>query len=123
MNNHPELYALRDALKGLLDHYVRHANSGDAGNWDPEEEPEVIKARSALLLQMQGEVPQPSHSVVIGIFDDPGSTEIVANVRIIEKGICDPSRVNETKALVLWRLARVLNCPLSRLVVIEEVRR
>lgn len=36
------------ALENLLDHYLQLANSGDAGNWDPEEEPVVIEARRAL---------------------------------------------------------------------------
>ncbi|MCG2586544.1 hypothetical protein [Massilia sp. TS11] len=39
---------MRDALSNLLNRYVRLANSGDAGNWNPEEEPEVIAARAAL---------------------------------------------------------------------------
>jgi hypothetical protein len=41
----PELY---EALQGMLDHYTTLINSGDAGNWDPEEEPQVIAAREAL---------------------------------------------------------------------------
>lgn len=36
------------ALQSLLDRYLELANSGDAGFWDPEEEPEVIAARAAL---------------------------------------------------------------------------
>ena len=39
---------LRAALAQLLDHYVTLANSGDAGFWDCETEPEVIAARAAL---------------------------------------------------------------------------
>jgi hypothetical protein len=39
---------LRAALEKLLDHYTALINSGDAGFWDPEEEPEVIEARAAL---------------------------------------------------------------------------
>jgi hypothetical protein len=35
------------ALQSLLDRYLELANSGDAGFWDPEEEPEVIAARAA----------------------------------------------------------------------------
>lgn len=39
---------LLDALAGLLTHYVRLVDSGDAGNWDAEDEAEVIAARAAL---------------------------------------------------------------------------
>lgn len=39
---------LRSALEGLLDHYVALVASGDAGFWNPEEEPQVIAARAAL---------------------------------------------------------------------------
>lgn len=39
---------LTQALQGLLDKYTMLVNSGDAGNWDPEEEPEVIAARAAI---------------------------------------------------------------------------
>lgn len=39
---------LRAALAGVTDLYCRLINSGDAGNWDPEKEPEVIAARAAL---------------------------------------------------------------------------
>jgi len=39
---------LIQALQGLLDKYTMLVNSGDAGNWDPEEEPEVIAAHAAL---------------------------------------------------------------------------
>ena len=39
---------LREALQGLLSRYVRLVESGDAGNWDAEAEPEVIAAREAL---------------------------------------------------------------------------
>lgn len=41
----PDLY---EALKGLLDHYAMLVESGDAGNWDAEREPQVIAARTAL---------------------------------------------------------------------------
>lgn len=36
------------ALSMLLERYLRLANSGDCGNWDPETEPEVILARKVL---------------------------------------------------------------------------
>lgn len=39
---------LTQALQGLLDKYTMLVNSGDTGNWDPEEEPEVIAARAAI---------------------------------------------------------------------------
>ena len=38
-----------EALEKLLDKYVTLVNSGDAGFWNPEEVPEVIAARAALL--------------------------------------------------------------------------
>jgi hypothetical protein len=48
----PPIPALEDAkivaLRALLDRYVELASSGDAGFWDPEEEPVVINARAAL---------------------------------------------------------------------------
>lgn len=39
---------LREALEKVTDLYVSLANSGDAGNWNPEAKAEVILARSAL---------------------------------------------------------------------------
>lgn len=39
---------LREALGGLLDHYVQLVNCGDCGFWNPETEPPVILARTAL---------------------------------------------------------------------------
>ncbi len=45
VNSHQMLV---DALAQMTEHYVSLINSGDAGNWNPEEEPEVIKAREAL---------------------------------------------------------------------------
>lgn len=36
------------ALQGLVDHYTRLVNSGDAGNWDPEQEPVLVAARTSL---------------------------------------------------------------------------
>jgi hypothetical protein len=36
------------ALERLLECYCALANSGDAGNWDPEEQAEVIQARAAI---------------------------------------------------------------------------
>ncbi len=36
------------ALKSMLERYVSLVNSGDAGNWDPEGEPEVAQSRAAL---------------------------------------------------------------------------
>ncbi len=40
--------SLVEALEGILEKYVSLVNSGDAGFWNPEEVPEVIKARSVL---------------------------------------------------------------------------
>ncbi len=39
---------LKAALEGFLESYLVLANSGDCGNWDPEEEDHVIAARAAL---------------------------------------------------------------------------
>ncbi len=36
------------SLKKLLEMYIAMVNSGDCGNWNPEEEEEVIEARNAL---------------------------------------------------------------------------
>jgi hypothetical protein len=36
------------ALKGITEMYVRLINSGDCGNWDPEEDKEVIASRAAI---------------------------------------------------------------------------
>jgi hypothetical protein len=44
----PTIQEVREALSGLLDHYTQLVNSGDAGNWNPEKEPQVIAARRAL---------------------------------------------------------------------------
>lgn len=41
----PELF---EALETFVEEYCALVNSGDAGNWDPEEEPKVIAARAAL---------------------------------------------------------------------------
>ena len=42
---------LEGVLRGILDRYVTLVDSGDAGNWNPEEEPQVIAARAALSVQ------------------------------------------------------------------------
>jgi hypothetical protein len=42
------LAVARDNLAMMIEHYVRLAGCGDCGNWNPEEEPEVIAARNAL---------------------------------------------------------------------------
>lgn len=39
---------LKTALIKLLDSYVALVKSGDAGNWNPENDEEVILARKAL---------------------------------------------------------------------------
>lgn len=39
---------LTDALAGLLNHYVALVESGDAGNWNAEDEDVVKRARAAL---------------------------------------------------------------------------
>lgn len=35
-------------LRMMTEHYVELAGCGDCGNWNPEEEPEVIEARALL---------------------------------------------------------------------------
>ncbi len=40
--------AMMRALEGMLDRYTALVNCGDCGNWNPEEEDEVIAARAAL---------------------------------------------------------------------------
>ena len=39
---------MRIALEKLLNMYFDMVNSGDCGNWNPEEDDEVIEARAAL---------------------------------------------------------------------------
>lgn len=39
---------LLEALKLILDRYTGLINCGDCGNWNPEDEAEVIKARAAI---------------------------------------------------------------------------
>jgi hypothetical protein len=39
---------LLEALRTTLGIWVSLVNSGDAGNWDPEQEPHVIAARAAI---------------------------------------------------------------------------
>lgn len=39
---------LLEALTGLTDHYTQLVNCGDCGNWDPEKEPQVVAARTAI---------------------------------------------------------------------------
>ncbi len=39
---------LEKALHNMTEHYADLINSGDAGNWNPEEEPVVISAREQL---------------------------------------------------------------------------
>jgi len=45
-----EVTTLRISLEEFVTMYVDMINSGDCGNWDPETEPEVIRARAALAL-------------------------------------------------------------------------
>lgn len=49
----PDLY---EALQTMLKRYVDLAGSGDCGNWNPEEEAQVIAARAALA-KARGETP------------------------------------------------------------------
>ena len=41
--------ALYEALRNLLGEYIKGAESGDWGNWDAYQQPEVIAARAALI--------------------------------------------------------------------------
>ena len=41
----PDMWA---ALQSMVGHYVELAESGDAGFWDPNTEPEVVAARAAI---------------------------------------------------------------------------
>ena len=41
------------ALEGMLNRYVELVESGDAGKWDAEAEPDVIAARAILALRPQ----------------------------------------------------------------------
>ena len=45
LNSHEELLA---ASKSLLRHYEQLVDSGDAGNWNPRKEKEVIALRKAI---------------------------------------------------------------------------
>lgn len=45
----PLVAVAEKALADLLNMYVGLVNSGDAGNWDPETEPEIIQSRAALI--------------------------------------------------------------------------
>lgn len=40
--------AIRNALQGLLAHYIALIKSGDCGNWNPHTEQQVIDAEEAL---------------------------------------------------------------------------
>ena len=39
---------IHEALEGMIDMYTALINSGDCGNWDPEEDKEVIAARKSI---------------------------------------------------------------------------
>lgn len=47
------------ALNAMLTMYLSGANSGDWGNWNPEEDPEVIMARTAIV-KATGETGEPA---------------------------------------------------------------
>ena len=46
--NEQRIQQLEEALEGTVKWIVDLANSGDAGFWNPEEQPEIIVARAAL---------------------------------------------------------------------------
>ena len=46
---------LLSALEGILDRYTGLVNSGDAGNWDPEDE-DVVKQARAAIKKSRGEI-------------------------------------------------------------------
>lgn len=50
----PAAAELLAALTAMTDKYVGLVNSGDAGNWDPEKDAEVVSARSAILKAQGG---------------------------------------------------------------------
>ena len=41
---------LRKALNDMVEMYIGMVNSGDCGNWNPEEDEEVVAARKVLTL-------------------------------------------------------------------------
>ena len=47
---------VRVSLLEMVEHYTALVNSGDAGNWNPEEELPVIRARHALALSKGSDV-------------------------------------------------------------------
>lgn len=49
-----QVVVLREALQEFVDKYVAMINSGDCGNWNPEEEPVVVNARKAITTPTQG---------------------------------------------------------------------
>ena len=51
---HDENKRLREALLNMTERYCDLINSGDAGNWNPEDDQPVISARLALS-EMDGE--------------------------------------------------------------------
>ena len=64
---------LREVLQALLKRYVELVNSGDAGNWDPEAELEVIAARQALALPTDAPKVESERESIAKYFDQyPG---------------------------------------------------
>lgn len=53
---------LRDTLQMMLDHYLELAVSGDAGNWDPELEEQIVFVRKQLAMSAPLDRPE---SVVV----------------------------------------------------------
>ena len=51
-----DLRACAEALEQMTARYVSLVNSGDCGNWNPEEEVEVLNARAALGRQSVQEI-------------------------------------------------------------------
>ncbi|MGQ0595816.1 hypothetical protein [Aquabacterium sp.] len=72
---------LTQALRALLDRYTMLVNSGDAGNWDPEEEPEVIAARAVL------SATQPAQAAQFEPFAGQSNIESPFNA-CMHKGYC-----------------------------------
>lgn len=56
---------LLEALEAMADYYVQLVNTGDAGQWDPEEDDVVIKSRAAIAKAKGGQpLPNPLDEAV-----------------------------------------------------------
>ena len=73
------------ALEGMLNRYVELVESGDAGKWDAEAEPDVIAARAILALRPQA-VPMTDEQIVAAFkacdLEDPSKEGWIWRTRI-----------------------------------------